>query len=96
MGRSWRIGINPNEKLTLVSTGPYRYVRHPIYSALILAVAGTLLALEPTLRGVALLFFLSTVLRLKSLLEEKLLIEHFPNEYPDYKRQVKALIPFLY
>src|ERR1041384_5595273 len=28
MGRSWRIGIDPNEKLDLVSTGPYRYVRH--------------------------------------------------------------------
>src|SRR4051812_26217018 len=32
MGRSWRIGIDPNEKLELVSTGPYRYVRHPIYA----------------------------------------------------------------
>ena len=32
MGRSWHIGIDPGEKLALVSTGPYRYVRHPIYA----------------------------------------------------------------
>ena len=32
MGRSWRIGIDPGETLAIVSTGPYRYVRHPIYA----------------------------------------------------------------
>jgi protein-S-isoprenylcysteine O-methyltransferase Ste14 len=31
MGKSWRMGIDPNEKTELVFTGPFAYVRHPIY-----------------------------------------------------------------
>lgn len=48
MGTSWRIGIDPKEKTRLVSTGPYRYVRHPIYGLSIVLSMATWITL-PTL-----------------------------------------------
>ena len=47
MGRSWRIGIDPEEKTQLIFSGPFRIVRHPIYALSILLVLGTL-ATTPT------------------------------------------------
>lgn len=40
MGRSWRIGVDPNERTALVTHGPYRAVRNPIYAALLVTLAG--------------------------------------------------------
>jgi hypothetical protein len=80
------------EQHELVVKGPYRIVRHPIYTGLILAVAGTGLALD---KGIgffmALLVFASYWLKMR--VEEKLMMETFPEEYPEYRRRVKALIP---
>jgi protein-S-isoprenylcysteine O-methyltransferase Ste14 len=72
--------------------GPYRIIRHPIYTGLILAVAGTGLALD---KGIGLfmtvLVFASYWFKIR--VEEKLMVETFPEEYPEYRRRVKALIP---
>jgi hypothetical protein len=45
MGDTWRIGINRNEKTTLVNRGPYRLVRHPIYLFQSVMLAGAALLL---------------------------------------------------
>jgi protein-S-isoprenylcysteine O-methyltransferase Ste14 len=72
--------------------GPYRIVRHPIYTGLILGVAGTGLAQD---KGIW--FFMVALIFshywLKIRAEEKLMMETFPEEYPEYRRRVKALIP---
>ena len=92
LGRNWSSVPQVKEQHELVVKGPYRIVRHPIYTGLILAVAGTGLALD---KGVglfiAVLVFASYWL--KSRVEEKLMVETFPEEYPEYRRRVKALIP---
>jgi protein-S-isoprenylcysteine O-methyltransferase Ste14 len=84
----------PKDGGTLVQTGAYRFVRHPIYSggltlafAWALCVHGVL-----TLVYAAALFVLFDV---KSRREERWLVEKFP-EYRDYQRRVRRLIPFLY
>jgi protein-S-isoprenylcysteine O-methyltransferase Ste14 len=78
----------------LIITGLYAYMRHPIYSGVLLMFLGTtLLAGSPG----ALFGFLVilSVFCLRMQWEEQLLTRHFPQQYPEYKKRVKALIPFL-
>jgi len=96
LGTNWSGIVALKQDHTLVRNGPYRYVRHPIYSGIILAAAGTFLAVLPTLQGVISLLFILVGFRLKSRLEERVLSREFPEEYPRYCSEVKALVPFVY
>ncbi|MEI6668634.1 MAG: isoprenylcysteine carboxylmethyltransferase family protein [Acidobacteriota bacterium] len=84
----------PKEGAPLVQHGPFRLVRHPIYSGVVVLGIGYALATQGwlTLGYAALLFGLLDV---KSRREERWLVERFP-EYPEYQRRVRRLIPFLY
>ena len=92
---NWSSEVVLKRNQELITTGVYGYVRHPIYTGVLLMAlgsglsAGTILAFLPFL---ALLFFFW----FKSKGEEELLTEHFPREYPAYKRRVKALIPYVF
>ena len=92
LGRNWSSVPQVKEQHELVVKGPYRIVRHPIYTGLILAFAGTGLAKD---KGIWLflvvLIFASYWLKIR--VEERLMMETFPDEYPEYRRRVKALIP---
>lgn len=84
----------PKETATLVQSGPYRIVRHPIYSGLIIAVWGWALAAHDWLLvGYALALFV--FFDVKSRREELWLKEKFP-EYAAYQARVRKLIPFVY
>ena len=95
LGTNWSGIVTLKVNHELVRRGPYRFVRHPIYSGLLLAAAGTVLALLPTLQGVAFLLLLAAALKIKSLIEERVLCAQFP-EYAQYKREVNSLIPFVF
>ena len=59
MGKSWRMGINPGEKTELVFTGPFAFVRHPIYGLSQLLVIATFIALpSPLMLVIAILHIL--------------------------------------
>jgi protein-S-isoprenylcysteine O-methyltransferase Ste14 len=77
----------------LIETGPYRVVRHPIYSGLLLMVLGTAI-LAGRLGGLVAfpIYLLSIWIKLRW--EEALMTKHFP-EYLEYKARTKALVPFL-
>jgi protein-S-isoprenylcysteine O-methyltransferase Ste14 len=78
----------------LVTSGPYAYVRHPIYSGLMLAMigsaftAGLLWLLGPVL------YFIYFIFAARS--EEKTMLTQFPDAYPAYRRRTKMLIPFVF
>lgn len=78
----------------LVTRGPYRWIRHPMYSALLLATLA-LVCDHWSLVRFGLWLALSIVLVAKLQYEEALLREAFP-DYPSYERQTYRLIPFLY
>jgi protein-S-isoprenylcysteine O-methyltransferase Ste14 len=81
----------PTPNATLRTDGPYRYVRHPIYSGVLLFAAGLTLASGSVLKAVA-FFLLVGVLSIKARFEETLLVERFP-DYEGYARGTPRLVP---
>jgi protein-S-isoprenylcysteine O-methyltransferase Ste14 len=79
----------------LIQKGPYRFIRHPIYSGMCLMFLGTAFAVGRIggFIGFA-IFFLG--LWFKSRQEERLMIKHFGRKYLDYKKRTKALIPYVF
>jgi protein-S-isoprenylcysteine O-methyltransferase Ste14 len=84
----------PKPQATLVQTGPYRFVRHPMYAGGILLAFGWALVVRGwlTLVYAALLF---VFLDVKSAREERWLADKFP-DYLDYQRRVRKLVPFIH
>ncbi len=94
LGRNWSGVITLKEEHELIERGPYRIVRHPIYTGILAMFAGTAIAIGyfGAFLGL-LLVFVSFWLKLKR--EEDLMLKHFPAEYAVYQRRVKRIIPFL-
>jgi len=95
LGGNWSARVTLKQDHTLIQSGPYALVRHPIYMGMVLAALGTAIGIG-RLRcfvGVALAFVSWLV---KSKTEEALLITKFGDKYEEYRRQVKAIIPFVY
>ena len=94
LGRNWGMPMSQKADPELVRTGPYRTIRHPIYSGLILAVVGTALAIS--------LYYLIAVALVgayfiySAVVEERNMASMFPDAYPDYKRATKMLVPFIF
>ena len=93
LGGNWSGSVTVKQGHELIRSGPYRWVRHPIYTGIITALLGTAIA-SGTLRA-ALGFLIITLALLRKLrIEERFMQETFPEEYPHYRATVPALIPF--
>jgi len=93
---SGNFNIRPDikEGCSLITTGIYAYVRHPMYLSVLLIMFGFVL-LYPLYYEIVLYLFLITVIVSKMLYEERLWSCH-DEKYLEYKRRVKRLIPFLF
>jgi protein-S-isoprenylcysteine O-methyltransferase Ste14 len=94
LGRNWSSAPVAKENPKLVTSGPYLFVRHPIYTGVILAAFGT--ALSGTAFGIGVFLIASVIFSLRINKEEKIMLELFPNEYPLYQARTKRLIPFVW
>jgi protein-S-isoprenylcysteine O-methyltransferase Ste14 len=93
IGRNWGSPMSQKNEPELVTSGPYRLVRHPIYSGILVAAIGTAVALSwAWLIAVAPagVYFVYS-----ALVEERNLTEQFPETYPAYRRSTKMLVPFI-
>lgn len=100
----WTLGYNrwgnfnirpePRSGARLVTRGPYRHIRHPMYASVLLGV-GALVAADPRPWRIALLAALLVVLMLKAAREEEYLRAAFP-EYATYASRTWRLVPFVY
>jgi protein-S-isoprenylcysteine O-methyltransferase Ste14 len=93
LGRNWSGSVTVKEAHELIRSGPYAYVRHPIYTGLITAVLGTAIT-SGTLRAALGLVIITLSLVRKLRTEEAFMRDTFPGEYQRYCAQVPALIPF--
>jgi protein-S-isoprenylcysteine O-methyltransferase Ste14 len=93
LGRNWGVPMSRRVEPELITSGPYRYVRHPIYSGLILAILGT--ALTTSLVGLLLPAALTGYFYYAASVEERNMTAEFPTQYPAYRDRTKRLIPFL-
>jgi protein-S-isoprenylcysteine O-methyltransferase Ste14 len=80
----------------LVERGPYRFVRHPVYSGIFLAVIGGGFAVQSWAAVVLLVIMYAILFRYRIAAEEKVLISEFGEQYQSYSKRVKRLIPFIY
>jgi len=94
LGAEWSRDVELKQGHKLVQRGPYRFMRHPIYTGHLLMGLGTAIAsgLLVAFAGLA-LFACGFWIKLNQ--EERLLLRGFPEEYPAYKARVKALIPYV-
>ncbi len=90
---SWITRRSAGDNLELITTGPYAFVRHPIYSGLLLAIIGSAIG-QSVLWVLPLIVYGPNFYR-AARREEKLLLEQFPERYPAYLRRTKMLLPFL-
>ena len=94
LGRNWSGTITVKQDHELITSGPYRFVRHPIYSGLLLAFIGSALA-RAEWRGVLAVVLAFWALWRKLRIEEQWMREQFGLAYEAYSRRVAALVPFV-
>ena len=93
LGRNWGMPMTFKEGHDLVTGGPYRYIRHPIYTGMLLALLGSGLVICPVWLAVFVGVAIYCVFSART--EEGLMVQAFPEEYTQYKRRTKAFIPFV-
>ncbi|MRG56788.1 isoprenylcysteine carboxylmethyltransferase family protein [Phyllobacterium sp. SYP-B3895] len=96
LGRNWSITLEIREKHKLVSSGPYAFVRHPMYTSFLLIALGQAFLLANWVAGLAGLVGFSILFFLRVTKEERMMLENFGPEYRDYIERTKRLIPYLY
>ena len=91
---NWSSVVEFKQGHELVKSGPYRFVRHPIYTGLLIMFLGTAMDIGP-LRCWLAVPVVAAGFWIKLRQEESILLNHFPQEYPAYSKNVKALVPFV-
>jgi protein-S-isoprenylcysteine O-methyltransferase Ste14 len=93
LGRNWSGTVTLKEGHELILRGPYRFVRHPIYTGLFAMILATAIAFGHLVAFVGVfLAFVSFWIKLGY--EEKVMLSQFPDQYTAYQKRVKRIIPF--
>lgn len=92
IGGSWRMGINRNEKTELIKTGPYKFIRHPIYSFQVIIILGMAFLLPTPLSLIILIVNYVSIL-IKAVDEEAYLLNTHGVEYKEYFSGTGRFLP---
>ena len=93
LGSNWGMPMSQRVEPELITSGPYRFVRHPIYTGILFGLLGT--ALATNLLGLILVAALGAYFYFSATVEERNLTATFPTAYPAYRASTKMLIPFV-
>lgn len=94
LGGNWSGAVTVKVDHQLIRTGPYRWVRHPIYTGLISAMLGTAVVRDEV-RGLIAVALAYAGFKLKSKIEERTMTQTFGSEYEQYSRTTGAILPRL-
>lgn len=94
LGTNWSGAVTVKVGHELVRSGPYRWVRHPIYAGMILAMLGTALE-RRQVRGLIAVVLLYAGFKIKSKIEEQAMAATFGSQYAEYASTTGAIIPRL-
>jgi protein-S-isoprenylcysteine O-methyltransferase Ste14 len=94
IGRNWGPPMTQKDQPQLVTSGPYRLIRHPIYSGILLAGVGPAMAVSWL--GMIAVVLAGAYFVYSATVEERYLAKQLPDSYPDYKRATKMLVPFIF
>ena len=96
LGHNYQLGgQKPRENDDLVKKGPYAFIRHPLYTAVLCLALGLSLLVQSVFVLFLFIFLLIMILVLLPV-EELQLLEVYGGQYSEYQKKVKKLIPFLY
>ena len=95
LGPAWSFVPKADQSTGLVTTGPYRLVRHPIYLGLGLLAMGEALAFDSWPALTIVLFGILPTFAWRARAEEKLLSRAFGDRYTVYRQRTKMIIPYL-
>ncbi|HEX4020470.1 MAG TPA: isoprenylcysteine carboxylmethyltransferase family protein [Acidobacteriaceae bacterium] len=94
LGRNWSASVTVKQDHILTTRGPYAFVRHPIYSGLLLAALGAAIV-HGAVADLLALCLIFAGFWIKSHTEESFMLQEFGQQYTAYKQRVKALVPGL-
>lgn len=94
LGKNWGMPMTLKENPELVTSGPYRFIRNPIYTGMLFAMFGSALVIGSIWFAVFIVSGIYFIYSAKQ--EEKIMAGEFPDQYPAYKKRTKALIPFVW
>jgi protein-S-isoprenylcysteine O-methyltransferase Ste14 len=94
LGRNWGTPMSLKEGHELVTTGPYRVIRHPIYTGILTAMLGS--SLVAGRFWVVLFVVIMPFFVYSAKTEDGLMMQEFPERYPEYRKRTHALIPFVW
>jgi len=94
LGKNWSGTPSMKEGHELVTSGPYRFVRHPIYTGMLFALLGS--AFVGGIIWLAIFVILVANFLYRIPVEERYMMQLFPDAYPEYKKRTKELIPFVW
>ena len=86
--------MSRKENPQLVTSGPYEYVRHPIYAGFLLAMLGSTIG-DNLFWAIALIVF-GIYFVYSARREERLMVEEWPEQYPAYMKRTKMFLPFIF
>lgn len=95
LGKQWRYEAALSEDHELIRTGPYAWVRHPIYASMLglLLATGAAWSWWPMFLAALVVFLAGTEVRVRA--EDRLLAERFRESFTEYRSRVPAYVPFI-
>lgn len=94
LGNNWGFPTMKRQGTELITSGPYKFIRHPIYTGILLGMLGT--AIGVTLYWLVVFAAFAGYFISSAVAEEKYMTVRFPKEYSHYQKQTKMLLPLLF
>ena len=94
IGKFWNVTVDLKENHQLIMEGPYKYIRHPLYTASIISFIGTILIISTWLLAILFIIYLIAYYFMAKQ-EEKILLEKFGERYKEYIKNTGMFFKFI-